>query len=45
MNTTHGAQHSSSSHGLPSIGESMTTNTTSSKVQSNSNKIPMETIC
>lgn len=41
MNTTHGAQHSSSSHGLPSIGESVTNNTTNTT----SSKIPMETIC
>jgi len=38
-NTTHGPQHSSSSHGLPSMGESVTNNTFTS------NKTPMETVC
>lgn len=39
--TTNGPQHSSSSHGLPSMGESVTNNT----FANSSTKIPMETIC
>ncbi|KAJ6645899.1 putative G-protein coupled receptor Mth-like 1, partial [Pseudolycoriella hygida] len=42
MNTTNNVGHSSSSHGLPSIGESVTNNTFSNTTTS---KIPMETIC
>lgn len=38
---TNGPQHSSSSHGLPSIGESVTNNT----FTNTSTKVPMETIC
>lgn len=41
-NTTNGVQHSSSSHGLPSMGESVTNNTFTNTT---STKIPMETIC
>lgn len=47
-NTTHGQQHSSSSHGLPSIGESVNNhanNNTNSMRTSNPPKVPMETIC
>lgn len=42
-NTTNGPQHSSSSHGLPSIGESVTNNTITNTTSNN--KVPMETIC
>ncbi|XP_037052450.1 probable G-protein coupled receptor Mth-like 1 isoform X2 [Bradysia coprophila] len=42
MDTTNNVGHSSSSHGLPSIGESVTNNTFSNTTSS---KIPMETIC
>lgn len=42
LNTTHGQQHSSSSQGLPSVGDSMTNNTFNNTTSS---KIPMETIC
>ncbi|XP_055301483.1 probable G-protein coupled receptor Mth-like 1 [Sitodiplosis mosellana] len=42
LNTTHGQQHSSSSNGLASIGESMANNTFNNTTTS---KVPMETIC
>uniref|UniRef100_A0A182YFZ8 G-protein coupled receptors family 2 profile 2 domain-containing protein n=1 Tax=Anopheles stephensi TaxID=30069 RepID=A0A182YFZ8_ANOST len=45
-NTTHGPQHSSSSHGLPSMGESITNNTcTNNTTTTTSNRVPMETVC
>ncbi|XP_062548957.1 probable G-protein coupled receptor Mth-like 1 isoform X1 [Armigeres subalbatus] len=48
-NTTHGPQHSSSSHGLPSMGESITNNTctnnTTTTTNSQTNRVPMETVC
>uniref|UniRef100_A0A1Q3FUJ4 Putative g-protein coupled receptor mth-like 1 n=2 Tax=Culex tarsalis TaxID=7177 RepID=A0A1Q3FUJ4_CULTA len=54
-NTTHGPQHSSSSHGLPSMGESITNNTctntatttttNSANANGNANRVPMETVC
>lgn len=40
-NTTHGPQHSTSSQGLPSIGESVTNNT----FTTTNSKVPLETIC
>lgn len=40
--TTNGPQHSSSSHGLPSIGETITNNTLTNTT---STKVPMETVC
>lgn len=39
--TTNGPQHSSSSHGLPSMGESITNNT----FTNTSTKVPLETVC
>ncbi|XP_055589009.1 probable G-protein coupled receptor Mth-like 1 [Uranotaenia lowii] len=50
-NTTHGPQHSSSSHGLPSMGESITNNTctnnttTTTNSQTTTTRVPMETVC
>uniref|UniRef100_A0A2M4BHU4 Putative g-protein coupled receptor mth-like 1 n=2 Tax=Anopheles marajoara TaxID=58244 RepID=A0A2M4BHU4_9DIPT len=46
-NTTHGPQHSSSSHGLPSMGESITNNTCTNNTTTtaSNNKVPMETVC
>nr|XP_029719926.1 probable G-protein coupled receptor Mth-like 1 isoform X2 [Aedes albopictus] len=53
-NTTHGPQHSSSSHGLPSMGESITNNTCTNNTttttnsqanNNNTNRVPMETVC
>lgn len=41
-NTTNAVQHSSSSNGLPSIGDTTTNNTVASD---NATKIPMETVC
>lgn len=43
-NTTNGPQHSSSSQGLPSIGESVTNNTFTNSSYTNT-KIPLETVC
>uniref|UniRef100_A0A1B0DB06 G-protein coupled receptors family 2 profile 2 domain-containing protein n=2 Tax=Phlebotomus papatasi TaxID=29031 RepID=A0A1B0DB06_PHLPP len=42
MNTTNGPQHSSSSHGLPSMGDTITNNTFTNNT---STKVPMETVC
>ncbi|XP_058453499.1 probable G-protein coupled receptor Mth-like 1 isoform X1 [Malaya genurostris] len=47
-NTTHGPQHSSSSHGLPSMGESVTNNTCTNNTTTTTNsqnRVPMETVC
>lgn len=45
-NTANGPQHSSSSHGLPSIGESVTNNTfTNNSFTTNTTKVPLETVC
>uniref|UniRef100_A0A1B0EWR8 G-protein coupled receptor Mth-like 1 n=1 Tax=Lutzomyia longipalpis TaxID=7200 RepID=A0A1B0EWR8_LUTLO len=44
MNTTNGPQHSSSSHGLPSMGDTVTNNTFTNNT-STTNKVPMETVC
>lgn len=46
-NTTTGPQHSSSSQGLPSIGESVTNNTftNNSTFGNNTLKVPLETVC
>lgn len=42
-NTTHGAQNSSSSQGMPSIGDSAISNNT--YCRTTSSKVPLETIC
>lgn len=44
-NTTNGPQHSSSSQGLPSIGESVTNNTFTNNSFSANTKAPLETVC
>lgn len=45
-NTANGPQHSSSSHGLPSIGESVTNNTfTNNSFTTTTTKVPLETVC
>lgn len=44
-NTTNGPQHSSSSQGLPSIGESVTNNTFTNNSFSTHTKAPLETVC
>lgn len=44
-NTTNGPQHSSSSQGLPSIGESVTNNTFTNNSFTTNTKAPLETVC
>lgn len=44
-NATHGHQHSSSSQGLPSIGESVTNNTFTNNSITGNTKAPLETVC